>query len=71
MVHVFVLLLYLGVGKERVLESDTMFFASLSSCNWHAKEIVRRWGYLSNSDDFGTAYCVPRIVDTEKVRVYD
>lgn len=70
MAHVFLLLLYLGVGDGRTLESEGMYFSSLSSCNWHAENLVRRWGYLSNPADFVVAYCVPRLVDVTKVPVY-
>jgi len=70
-VHVFVLLVYLGLGDARVLESGDMYFRTLATCNWYAREIVRRYGHTTNADDYGVAYCVPRLVDTDKVQVYD
>jgi len=68
--HVFLLFLYLGVADGRTLESDGMYFRDLPTCQWYAKELVRRWGYLSNPADFAVAYCVPRLVDVTKVPVY-
>ena len=70
MAHVFLLLLYLGVGQDRVLVSGDMHFRTLQTCNWHAEALVRRWGYVSNPSDFAVAYCVPRLVDVTKVPVY-
>ena len=70
MVHVFVLLLYIGLADDRKLVSGDMLFRKLETCNYYAKEIVRRYGHHSNTKDFGLAYCVPKLVDPEKVRIY-
>jgi len=68
--HVFLLLLYLGVGSDRVLVSQDMHYRNLQVCQWYAEELVRRWGYVANPADFAVAYCVPRLVDVTKVPVY-
>jgi len=47
-----------------------MLFRKLEACNYYAREIVRRYGYHSNTKDFGVAYCVPRLVDPDKARIY-
>jgi len=69
-VHVFALVLYIGIANDRKLVSDDMLFRKLEACNYYAREIVRRYGYHSNTKDFGVAYCVPRLVDPDKVRIY-
>jgi len=75
MLDVFLLLVYLGTGDQRRLESGSMYFRSIVTCNYFAKEVSRRYGNYSYSDyvppqDRATAYCVPRTVDPQKVRVY-
>ena len=70
MVHVFALVLYIGIADDRKLVSDDMLFRSIETCNYYAREIVRRYGYHSNTKDFGVAYCVPRLVDPDKARIY-
>ena len=55
MVHVFALLLYIGLADDRKLVSDDMLFRKLETCN---------------TKDFGLAYCIPKLVDPEKVRIY-
>lgn len=76
MLDVFLLLVYLGTGDQRRLESGNMYFRSIVTCNYFAREVSRRYGnysHLSYLDpkDRVTAYCVPRSVDPEEVRVYD
>lgn len=70
MVHVFALVLYIGIANDRKLVSDDMLFRSIETCTYFAKAIVGRWGYHSNPKDFGVAYCVPRLVDPDKARIY-
>ncbi len=75
-VDVFLLLVYLGTGEFRKLESGNMYWRSITECNWYASQVVKRYGnYQYNSyldpKDRVTAYCVPRTVDPNKVRIYD
>ncbi len=70
MVHVFALVLYIGVGSSRTLTSEDIYFYRLDHCNYYAREIVRRYGY-PDIQDYGTAYCVPKVVDSAKVTIYD
>ena len=70
MVHVFVLVLYLGMGAERVLIKSELYFRRVDICNWYAQELVRRFGY-PQSNDYGTAYCIPQKVNPNEVTVYD
>jgi hypothetical protein len=69
-VHVFALVLYIGIADDRKLVSDDMLFRKLETCTYFAKAIVGRWGYHSNPKDFGVVYCVPRLVDPDKARIY-
>ena len=75
MMHAFLLLVYLGTGDSRQLISDTMYFRSVTDCNFFAAELSRRYGNYGNidllhPDDRVTAYCVPKQVDSGKVEVY-
>ena len=61
MIHVFLLVVYLGVGEQRTLISNDMFFRDLNECNWYAKEITKR---------YGTAYCLPKYLKEDSIRIY-
>ena len=50
--------------------SDDMHFQSVEACNFHAREIVMRYGHQVNQKDWGVAYCVPRLVDEADVKIY-
>jgi hypothetical protein len=75
MMHLFLLLVYLGDGDQRRLISNDMYFESVVRCNFFAKEISRRYGnynhieYL-NPDDKVTAYCIPKYIKKGSVEVY-
>ena len=75
MIHAFLLLLYLGTGEDRRLASGDMYFENINDCLYFADKLAKRYGnyrYLDymNAKDRATAYCVPKYVDSEKVRVY-
>jgi hypothetical protein len=75
MIHVFLLMVYLGVGDDRQLISNDMYFHSVIDCNFFAKEITRRYGnyrdlYKMDSRDRVTAYCIPKHIDKDSVKVY-
>jgi hypothetical protein len=75
LVHVFLLMVYLGVGDDRRLISNDMYFRDLNDCNWYAKNIAKRYGnygYIDRMDsrDRVTAYCLPKYVDENSVRIY-
>lgn len=76
MVHAFLLLVYLGTGETRSLVSGDMYFYSIVDCNFYAAQVSKRYGnYRSiesiNPKDRVTAYCVPKNVNPETVRIYD
>jgi len=75
MEHVFLLLVYLGAGDGRNLISNDMYFQSITDCNFFASELAKRYGnyrYYSYIDpkDRVTAYCIPKHIDPNSVKVY-
>lgn len=71
MSHVFLLLLYVGVGNERTLVSDDMYFWSVLDCNYFASQLTKRYGFKTDAHkDLGTAYCVPKLVNSKEVTIY-
>ena len=73
--HVFLLLVYLGTGDARRLESGDMYFRNINDCNYFASRVTKRYGnyqysYLVDPKDRVTAYCVPRYVNPEDVKLY-
>ncbi len=74
MMDVFLLMVYLGTGDARRLESGNMYFRDITECNFFASELAKRYGnyrYSSYIDprDRVTTYCVPRRVD-KSTKVY-
>lgn len=75
MIHVFLLLVYLGTGDERQLISGDMYFRDLNDCNWYAANLSKRFGSYRYSDkmdprDRVTAYCVPKTVSPQSQKIY-
>ena len=73
--HVFLLLVYMGTGDARKLESGDMYFRDINECNYFASRVTRSYGnyhykYLIDPKDRVTAYCVPRYVNPEDVKLY-
>ena len=71
MVHVFVLMLYMG---DNLISNDMMFY-DLSRCNYFAAEMTRTYGnyrYLDRvpADKRRTAFCVPQLVDKDANEIY-
>jgi len=74
-IDAFLLLVYLGTGDFRKLESGNMYFYSVTECNYFAAQVSKRYGNYGSSQyidpkDRVTAYCVPRQVDPETIKVY-
>jgi len=71
MVHVFVLMLYMG---DKLVSNDMMFY-DINRCNYFASRMTKtsgNYGYYHNMpvDKKRTAYCVPRLVDQAKHKIY-
>ncbi|REJ63719.1 MAG: hypothetical protein DWQ21_02065 [Bacteroidetes bacterium] len=63
MKHVFLLLVFLGVGEDKRQVSSDMYFYDLNECKWYAQKLHEQGRNL-------TSYCLPKLVDDDKVRVY-
>ena len=63
MTHAFLLFVFLGVGEERRLVSNDLYFRDLSECVWYAQTIYKQGNQI-------TSYCLPKLVNPEQVRLY-
>ena len=75
MIHVFLLMVYIGTGDDRRLMSADMHFMSVTECNYFAAEVSKRYGNYRYRDyldprDRVTAFCVPKYVEKGSVEVY-
>jgi len=75
MLHVFLLVIYIGTGENRYLASGDMYFASITTCNFYAAQSTKRYGSYRYMDwldarDRVTAYCIPKYIKKGVVEVY-
>ena len=49
MIHVFLLLLYIGQGDGKKLVSGDMYFY-IKDCNWYAAQVTKRYGNYKYRD---------------------
>jgi len=75
MLHVFLLVIYIGTGENRYLASGDMYFASITTCNFYAAQSAKRYGSYRYMDwldarDRVTAYCIPKYIKKGIVEVY-
>lgn len=55
--------------------SGDMMFRSVTECNYFAKQLTQTYGNYKYSNNIPmeqrrTAYCVPRLVDATKQKIY-
>tara|TARA_Y100000114_G_scaffold85334_2_gene78860 strand:- start:491 stop:679 length:189 start_codon:yes stop_codon:yes gene_type:complete len=62
MIHVFVLMVFVGVGEEKRLVSSDMHFFDVNECVYFAQRLHKQGNNI-------TAYCLPKMVN-EDTRVY-
>jgi|TARA_R100000482_G_scaffold25382_1_gene7772 hypothetical protein len=62
MIHVFLLFVYVGVGEDKRLVSNDMYFRSVDDCVYYAQRLHKQGQKI-------TAYCLPKLVDKD-VRTY-
>ena len=62
MIDVFLLFVFVGLGEDKRLVSNDMYFRSVDDCVYFAQR-------LHNQGHNITAYCLPKVVD-EKTKVY-
>jgi hypothetical protein len=75
MVHVFLLLVFVGSGEAQKLVSGDMYFWDVNKCNYFASKLVKRYGnykykYRLDKQHKSTAYCVPKYIEQNSVRIY-
>jgi len=69
--HVFVLMVYIGYGENRVLLEENMYFYRVNHCNSVANEVVKRYStHGITLEDRVVAYCVPKYLEEMPENVY-
>ena len=63
MTHVFLLFVFVGIGDDKKLISNDMYFKDLNECVWYAQTLHTQGTLL-------TAYCVPKFITEGNVKVY-
>ena len=62
MIHVFLLFVYMGLGEDKRLKSNDMYFRSVDDCVYYAQRLSKQGKSIP-------AYCLPVVVDS-KTKVY-
>ena len=62
MIHVFLLFVFVGLGDDKRLVSNDMYFRSVDDCVYFAQRLHKQGQNI-------TAYCLPKVVD-ENTKVY-
>ncbi len=62
MIHVFLLFVFVGLGEDKRLKSNDMYFRSVDECVYFAERLHKQGQKI-------TAYCLPVMVDKE-TKVY-
>jgi len=62
MEHAFLLFVFLGIGEDKRLVSNDLYFRDLNDCKWYAKQ-------LHEQGNLVTSYCLPKLVSND-IRVY-
>ena len=62
MIQVYLLFVYMGLGDDKRLKSNDMYFRSVDDCVYFAQRLSKQGKNI-------TAYCLPVVVDS-KTKVY-
>ncbi|HAW75062.1 MAG TPA: hypothetical protein DCW74_04910 [Alteromonas australica] len=62
MIHAFLLFVFVGIGEDKRLKSNDMYFRSIDDCVYFAQRLHKQGQTI-------TAYCLPVIVPKE-TKVY-
>jgi len=71
MIHAFMLIIL--VNGEIVSNREPMFFFNINRCNYFAAKIVsgkREARGVQHNTTKVAAYCVPKLIDPSKIKVY-
>lgn len=63
MVHAFLLFVFVGLGDDKRLVSNDMYFRSVDSCIYYAQR-------LHHQGQLITSYCIPKLVP-KGMQIYD
>lgn len=63
MINAFLLFVYVGLNEDRRLVSNDMYFRDLNECVFFAQKLHKQGKTI-------TAYCLPKLVDEERTRIY-
>ena len=63
MIHAFLLFVFVGIGEEKQLKSNDMYFRDVDDCVYFAQRLHKQSNNI-------TAYCLPKLVDPT-TRVYE
>ena len=66
MIHAFILMVLIS-GEQ---EPNPMYFRSIDTCQYYAKRIPKKYGYVGGDIKL-TAYCLPKRVNPLNTIVYD
>ena len=62
MIHAFLLFVFVGIGEDKRLKSNDMYFRSVDDCVYFAQRLHKQGKKI-------TAYCLPVVV-SEETKVY-
>ena len=62
MIHAFLLFVFVGIGEDKRLKSNDMYFRSVDDCVYFAQQLHKQGNTI-------TAYCFPVVV-TKETKVY-
>jgi hypothetical protein len=62
MIHAFLLFVFVGIGEDKRLKSNDMYFRSVDDCVYFAQRLHKQGKTI-------TAYCLPVVV-SEETKVY-
>ena len=71
MIHAFMLIIV--VNGEIISNREPMFFFNINRCNYFAAQIVsgkREARGVQHNTTKVAAYCIPKLVDPGKIKVY-
>jgi hypothetical protein len=63
MIHAFLLFVFIGIGEDKKLVSNDLYFKDLNDCLWYAQKLHKQGSEI-------TSYCLPKSIDSGTVRVY-
>jgi hypothetical protein len=63
MIHAFLLFVFIGIGEDKKLVSNDLYFKDLNDCLWYAQKLHKQGSEI-------TSYCLPRSIDSGTVRLY-